>query len=272
MQANLKDVPETMLWTLHNRAVEAMRPDRIIQDDMAISIYQNINYDYEASFGKAEASHAVRSLDFDREIKHFLNRHPDGNIVNLGEGLETQRFRIDESTATWFTVDLPESIAIREQFIRPDDRHVHIALSATDERWLNEIPNDEPVFITAQGLFMYFTEDEVKQLVQTIEKYFLHWVLMFDTIPEWLSKKTLSSKGWAKTDHYRTPLMPWGINRNHIQFTVKSWLSAKSKTKVTDLGFSLFPRGFVRYYFGFFSKAPLLKNITPTIVKIEVNP
>ena len=116
-ESKLKDVPETMLWTLHNRASEAMRHDGIINDDRAVTIYKNIKYDYEKSFGKADASHAIRSLDFDREIRRFLSRNPNGTIVNLGEGLETQRFRIDETQALWITVDLPEAIEIRERYI-----------------------------------------------------------------------------------------------------------------------------------------------------------
>ena len=89
----LKDVPDTMLWTLHTRATEAMRSDRILTDPKAVEIYQEINYDYERSFGKADPVHALRSLVFDQAIAQFLKQAPDGTIVNLGEGLETQRFR-----------------------------------------------------------------------------------------------------------------------------------------------------------------------------------
>ncbi|MEM1069122.1 MAG: class I SAM-dependent methyltransferase, partial [Planctomycetota bacterium] len=31
-EVELSGVPETMLWTLHNRATEAMRKDRILDD------------------------------------------------------------------------------------------------------------------------------------------------------------------------------------------------------------------------------------------------
>ena len=38
---------------------------------------------------------------------------------------------------------------------------------------------------------------------------------MFDTIPEWLSKKTL--RGLKLTRHYRTPHMPWGLDPVNLQ-------------------------------------------------------
>jgi O-methyltransferase involved in polyketide biosynthesis len=266
-ESKLKEVPETMLWTLHNRAVEAMRGDGIIKDDKAVFIYKSIDYDYKNNFGKAEPSHAIRSLDFDREIKHFINDYPEGTIVNLGEGLETQRFRIDEKSALWLSVDLPEAIQIREQFIQPDDRHLHISVSALDRKWFDSVPKDKPVFISAQGLFMYFTEEDVKSLFQDIEKTFKHWYLMFDTIPMWLSKKTISGKGWAKTPSYTTPKMPWGINRNRMITTFKSWISEDAK--IVDMGYSTFPRGIFKWFFLLFSHTPVLKNITSSIVKIS---
>lgn len=266
IKTTLKEVPETMLWTLHNRAVEAMRSDGIIKDEKAIEIYKAIDYDYEKNFGKAEPSHAVRSLDFDREIKFFLKKHPNGTIVNLGEGLETQYFRFNETEALWLSVDLPEAMEIRERFIQPDERHLHLSLSATDGKWFNLVPKDEPVFITAQGLFMYFTEEEVKYLLQDIVKTFKYVYIMFDVIPKWLSKKTLSKKGWQKSKYYITPKMPWGINRNKIKLTLKQWLS--DDVQIVDIGYSTFPRGFTKWAFLFLTSAPILKNITPTIVKL----
>ena len=149
IEFTLTDVPETMLWTLHNRAAEAMRTDGVIDDAKAIEIYRSIDYDYEGSFGVADCSHAIRSLVFDREIDKFLRVHPNGAIVNLGEGLETQRFRFPQSQASWFAIDVPEAIEIREQFIQPDEQHLHIPLSALDRSWFNYIPKDQPVFITS---------------------------------------------------------------------------------------------------------------------------
>ena len=267
IKSTLKDVPETMLWTLHNRATEAMRDDGIIKDPKAVEIYKAIDYDYEKSFGKADASHAVRSKDFDREIKKFLEKYPDGTIVNLGEGLETQRFRFNETKALWISVDLPEAIRIRERFIKPDKRHLHISCSATDRRWFDSVPKDKPVFITAQGLFMYFKEEEVRSLMQDIAKTFNHFYLMFDTLSEFLSKKTMSEKGWMKTKHYRAPKMPWGINRDEMEKVFKQWIS--DDIEVVDVKYSGFPRGFLKYFIPFAMRFPGIKKIAPTIVKIN---
>ena len=263
IKSSLKEVPETMLWTLHNRATEAMRDDAIIKDDKCIEIYHSIDYDYEKSFGKAEPSHAVRSLIFDKEIKAFLDEFPDGTIVNLGEGLETQRFRIKEDHAFWISVDLPESIEIREQFIEPSQRHFHSPLSVLDRSWFDLVPKDKPVFITAQGLFMYLNEKEVKAIIEDMLNSFKEGFLMFDAIPHWLSNKTM--KGLKKTKDYTTPKMPWGINRNEID-KIKEWSS--NITVIEEKPYE-FPRGIQRWMFKTLLALPIIKYYAPTIVKIK---
>lgn len=140
MHPELTDIPETMLWTLHNRAREAARADGCITDPKCLEIYRAIDYDYQAHFGKADGSHGVRSMLFDRQISRFIKEHPDAVIVNLGEGLETQRYRIDSPGTLWVSVDLPAGIDIRERFIAPDERHLHVARNALDTTWFDAVP------------------------------------------------------------------------------------------------------------------------------------
>ncbi len=268
-EVQLKDVPETMLWTLHNRATEAMRSDRVLTDPKAVEIYQAINYDYERSFGKADPVHALRSIAFDQAIAQFLKQSPDGTIVNLGEGLETQRFRVQDSKALWLTVDLPEAIQAREKFIQPNSRHQHLPLSALDRKWLDLVTKDKPVFITAQGLFMYFPQKEVSTLMQDIFQTFDNCHLMFDTIPRWFSKKTTAKEGYSLTEHYVAPKMPWGINRNEIKSTLARWLN--NQVTVEDIGYPSFKRGVGWKIFTALSRIPILRRITATIVKVSSN-
>ena len=289
----LTDVPETMLWTLHNRATEAMRPDAIIEDRLAVEIYQSLDYDYLANFGRPNASHAVRSVVFDNELRAFLALYPDATIVNLGEGLETQRFRIRENRALWLCVDLPEAIDIRERFIQPDARHRHLALSATDPAWFEAVPGDKPVFITAQGLFIYFTEETVKTLLQDVGRHFPTATLMFDTVPVWLARKTRTDRGLRPTKGYvavrdfllrravttardmrpatgyAAPEMHWGINRNDIQARLSDWLW--DGAEITDLGYSAFPRGTGKWITTALLTLPWVRNLLPSIVRVRLN-
>lgn len=244
VQVNLKDVPETMLWTLHNRAAEASRPDGCLHDPKCLEIYQAIDYDYTQHFGKADGSHGVRSMLFDRYICAYLAEHPDAVIINPGEGLETQRYRIDAPNALWYSIDLPAAIEIRERFIAPDAKHIHIRKNALDTSWFAEIPKGRPVFIAAQGLFMYFTEEEMAAFIHALAQHFPGARLMFDYLNTILSKRSMSAKGWMKTPHYRTPPMPWGINRRDLAPTLSRWIG--QPVAVHNVTFA-FPRGMLRW-------------------------
>ncbi len=271
MHPGLTHVPETMLWTLHNRASEAARPDGCLRDPMCVQIHQALHYDYERHFGPADGTHAARAQLFDEHLRIFLARRPDAVIVNLGEGLETQRYRIDAPQALWISVDVPEAIAIRERFIRPDAQHLHVAASALDaDAWLAAVPPGRPCFITAQGLFMYFHEEDLARLMQTLARRLPGAILMFDYISRRLSQRTLSAQGWMKTPHYRTPPMPWGAHRNELQPAFSRWLG--QPVSVHNVTF-LFPRGPLRWFVPFCeSHLPWLANQFPGICWLQLPP
>lgn len=265
--ANLTGVPETMLWTLHNRAAEAAHPNSIIDDPKCLAIYNSLDYDYEQSFGKADGSHGVRSWLFDNKIREFLEQNPAGVIVNLGEGLETQRYRIKTEKALWLSIDIPAAMAVRERFIQADPQHQHIAVSALDNAWFDQVPADRPVFITAQGLFMYFSQQQMQELISALAKHFPNAWLMFDYIPQWLSAKTVSKKGWMKTPSYRTPPMPWGINRPAISATFSRWLG---KPIIAENVIFTYPRGWRRWFVLLFEKIPRAMNKMPGVTFIRL--
>src|SRR6185312_5463956 len=130
---------------------------------------------------------ALRARTFDDEVRRFLAANPDGTVVALGEGLETQFWRVDNGRVRWVTVDLPETIAVREQVLPRGDRQSLVAGSAFDARWTDEVVADGPVLVTAQGLFMYFEFDEVERLVAMLRSRFPGGTLIFDAAPRWLA-------------------------------------------------------------------------------------
>ena len=90
MPVALDAVPETLLWNLYHRAAEARRPDTVLPDPRAVELVDTIDFPFEARFGSAAPAlaqwQALRAACFDREVRRFLRRHPDGTVVALGEG------------------------------------------------------------------------------------------------------------------------------------------------------------------------------------------
>lgn len=279
-------VPETMLWTLHNRASESARRDAMLHDPEAERIYRSIDYDYVRSFGTPDGSHAVRSLMFDEVVGDWMRRHPGGTVVELGSGLETQYQRLDDGKVRWVCVDVPEAIAVRERFLAPDARCRHVALSALDTRWIDEVAaatacsgngrgangqeaDGRAVFVTAQGLLMYFTAGQVRTLLQAMAARLPGAECMFDTIPAWFSRMTTSDKGLWRTPHYRAPAMPWGIAPPQLAACLHAWLPGPpALALVRVLHYRRF-RGFPAMLMPWLGRLPGLRGKVPAMVHLR---
>ena len=208
----LATVPETMLWALHNRAIEAKRSDGVLVDPDSVRIHDAIDYAFADRFGDPVGSLAARAAEIDRTLCRWLERHPDGMVVSLGEGLETQSRRVDNGRMRWLSVDLPDAIGLRERFLPPTHRFHHVAASALDPVWMDAVEPASGVFIVAQGLLMYLEPERVARLVTDVADRFPGAEIVFDSVPRWFSRLTLS--GLNQTPHYRLPPMPWGIDRD----------------------------------------------------------
>jgi O-methyltransferase involved in polyketide biosynthesis len=149
MRVELQGIPETTLWTLYMRAVEARRPDSVIDDPKAVELLERIDYPFEERFGVPRLSQwqALRARTFDDEVRRFLAGHPDGTVAHL----------------------LPQPERVRT-----------LACSALDEAWMDQVDPSRGLLITAQGLLMYFQPDQVHGLIVRCRERFPGAELVFD--------------------------------------------------------------------------------------------
>lgn len=210
----LSGIPETTLWTLHNRASEAVRPDTLIHDPWAVHLRRSIDHPYQRAFGRPSQSHPLRARCFDEVMCEFLAEHPGATVVSLGEGLETGFWRVGDSGVRWVSVDLPEIIALREQLLPIEPQVCNVACSALDRSWMDAVEPDADVLISAQGLLMYFRPADVFALITACARRFPGAQMVFDSIPPWFSKRTLS--GWTLSPSYTAPPMPFGISVSQL--------------------------------------------------------
>ena len=268
IQCKLDGVSETMLWTLYDRACEARRPDGILKDPDSVRICNAIDYDFVRRFGEPVGSFAARAARIDQLLTRWLERHPDGLVVSLGEGLETQAHRVDNGQMQWITVDLPAAIELRQHFLPATRRFRHVAASVVEPGWIEGIEGIEPnpdVFIVVQGLFMYLEPEAVRRLFIRIVERFPGAEIAFDVIPRWFSQ--LTQWGVMQTPHYRLPPMPWGINSDEIAARLRSWSSAIATLSVLEYRA---PRGWPRMTEDLFLMNPLAKGRLPCLVHAKV--
>ena len=261
----LRDVSETMLWALHNRAVEAKRADGVLTDPDSLRIYQAIDYDFVRHFGDPVGSLAARGAAIDQALRRWLVDHPDGFVVSLGEGLETQIHRVDNGRMRWLSVDLPDAIRLREHFIKPTDRFRHIAAGALDPAWMDAVDGSRGVFIIAQGLLMYLPPQAVCQLFSMIADRFPGAAMVFDVVPRWFSSLTMI--GLQQTTHYRLPPMPWGISRDNIRPTLRRWHPRLAQIEFLEYRI---PRGPMRLWDPLVRLFPAVRNELPSLIHVTI--
>lgn len=211
--SHLQGVSETLLLALYHRGIESLRRKSIIRDEKALELVASIDYDF-SKFGKAHVGVPIRSKLMDEIVLNFLQRYPDATVVNLGAGLDTQFFRVDNGHAIWYDIDLPDSIQLRRRFFDETDRYHMMACSALDFSWMDKVEQHSPIMFVAAGLLPYLPPDNVRRLIDVLSTRFPGSEIVFDTVSEWVSKRSLAGK--AKFGSFTQPPMPWGIARNEL--------------------------------------------------------
>jgi methyltransferase (TIGR00027 family) len=201
---NLSDVEASSLVTLYSRAIESQSPDPILRDEMAVEIIRQLDPVLAGSpdaLARSLSRHevdknlvihiALRARRYDQYARDFLRRYPDGVVVNLGCGMDTRFFRLDDGQLVLFDLDLPEVIALKRQFISENDRYHMIAASVFDYGWMDQVAQRGlgDVLFLAEGVFMYLDPVEVKSLILELQSRFPGAELVCEVVNSlWLSK------------------------------------------------------------------------------------
>lgn len=214
MKQNLNGVSETLLVPLWARAVEAKHPDPIIKDVKAAEIMQEIEYDFAKLDGEwpTQISVVVRTELLDRATEAFINRHPDAVIINIGCGLDTRFSRLDNGKVQWYDLDLPEVINTRQHFFDETDRYRMIPKSIFDYSWIDEVDRKKSVLIIAEGVLMYFTEKDVKALMDKLITSFPAAEMLLETTSPSLVKQS-QKQDLIKNQYQIDAALHWGIKR-----------------------------------------------------------
>lgn len=178
---SMLEVSSTMLITLYARALESTSLNPIIQDSKAVEMIEIIKKETAGSNNpihrktvngrynpKLAVTMALRSRRFDRYVYDFLKSNPSGTVINLGCGLDTRFDRVDNGKVIWFDIDFPEVIELRHRFMKEDTRRKFIGGSFLDDFWTKIVKTGGPYLILAEGVFMYLTEPDVKNLLSMI--------------------------------------------------------------------------------------------------------
>ena len=215
IQASLTKVPRTLLLPLIARAEVSRWKNPELYDEKAIQLSDSLEYDKKKIIRNMLESGmlglAVRAKKFDAAIRNFLKTHPKATILNIGAGLDTSFYRVDNGILTWFDLDLPESMELRKKLIPPPSRVTYIEKSMLDYSWIDDIGDiSNGLFIQIPGVLPYFKEETVKEFLTTISARLPDAEIIFDVCSP--MGKVVISERIKKSGMGDAPL-EWGITR-----------------------------------------------------------
>jgi methyltransferase (TIGR00027 family) len=185
---NLDGVAETLLATLYIRALETTRPDGLLRDQKALEIVERMGPAFEGVKGlymdeEDRVAIILRSREIDNLTREFLSRRPEASVVYMGCGLDARFERVDNGRLEWYDLDLPEVIEVRRKLLGGEGPRYHLqAASAFDGSWFVPLARRDagPILFIAEGLLMYFHEQQVRSLLLALREHFRGSELVFD--------------------------------------------------------------------------------------------
>ncbi|WP_306321360.1 MULTISPECIES: class I SAM-dependent methyltransferase [unclassified Streptomyces] len=268
IRPELDGVPETLLWTLWNRACEARRPDSVLDDPMAQRLVDAIDYPFEERLGPPHPLFSqvqgLRSLVFDQAVQNYVATHPYATVVALGEGLETAFWRCDNGRLQWLSVELPEAAELRRRLLPEHPRHHIVSASVTDLGWLEEVRDrDKGCVVTAQGLFMYLRPAEVRSVLDACARELPGGALVLDSLPRWVTRATRQGK--LTVGRLTIPPMHWSMAADERwKLTVGGQRFARVRGLTMPPG-----RGRLGWLIERQHKVPVFRSISPAVTEIR---
>ena len=202
-------VSKTLFLPLFFRANETLE-NGIISDLEAVRIVQELNYD-NRNFRldrEMQLIIALRTSILDRLVKNYIVKSRIGGlepvVVNLGAGLDTRCLRMPP--AVWYTVDLKMPIELRKQYVTKGSA-IDITDSILNEEWIKHIETKSNVLIVIEGVLMYLSKEQVKQVFNLLSKHFSGLTVLFDALA--LRYTAMSSHQSIDVD--KAPFK-WGLN------------------------------------------------------------
>ena len=116
----------------------------------------------------------------DKKIIKFLEENENCNVVFLGAGLETAYNRINNKTANFYQVDLPDVIEIRKKVLGNAENEKLISGDMFNLEWIKEIDTELPTMIAVSGVYQYFYKEKIVEMIKKMKSFFPKGELVFD--------------------------------------------------------------------------------------------
>lgn len=143
----------------------------------------------------------IRSAVFDEWLTERMSDDKDAVIIHIGCGMDGRAVRVGTKGHRWYDVDFAEVITERKRYYSETDEYKMIAGDVRDVGWLANIAKGGSAIIVMEGVSMYLTPQQMRDLTNGLCAHFDAITLLVDAYT------TLA----AKMSKYKNPINDVGV-------------------------------------------------------------
>jgi len=243
MDIQLDGVQKTLLMPLYGRAKLSRVSNDLLVDSKAVEIVDSLDFDFSAiEKNTTYAGHIyylVRAKIIDDSILDYLENHPQATIINLGSGLDTTFYRIDNKLIRWYDIDLPGVIELRNMLIPETERSKYIKSSIFDMDWIKSIKSSNNILFICTGVFEYFDKEQVVEFLVSLAENFPGSEIIFNTTSNNKLNSYFVKKNMKKMGMNASPTRMGNIinclKRLRDKLTIVEYYSLESKIELKKI-------------------------------------
>lgn len=180
---------KTLFIPLYGKAL--MSKEGFIKDITAEEIVEaeKENFENVDHSRKLAIYMAMRAKQYDEIARNFIRHNPRPIVIQLGCGLDSRNIRAAHDALMWYDLDFPDVIELRKKNYEENNFYTLIPSSVTDFSWLDSVDyKNENVLILAEGLSMYLSETDMRNLIENFRKKFKKTTFVFDAYSPFAAK------------------------------------------------------------------------------------
>jgi methyltransferase (TIGR00027 family) len=135
-------------------------------------------------FPRPTASNAARHAIIDEQLSAELAADPQARVVVIGAGFDTRAFRL--KGGNWIEVDEPAIILYKESRLpaaSAPNPLTRVTISFSHESLVDQLApfaGPEPTHVVIEGVLMYLTQAQRRELLASLRRLFPHHVVYCD--------------------------------------------------------------------------------------------
>ena len=147
----------------------------------------------------------VRSAVFDEWVTKQMTDAHDAVVIHIGCGMDSRVIRVGTEKHKWYDVDFSEVIEERKRYYSESANYQMIAGDVRDGNWLTSVPEKKCAIVVMEGVSMYLTIEDMRNLTDSLCAHFEKIALLVDCYTSFA----------AKMSKHRNPINDVGVTEVH---------------------------------------------------------